>query len=446
VFDNLSGRLETVVGKLRRKGRLSVADIEAALKEIRLALLEADVNLEVVKGFVDRIREGAIESSSSRVLTPAQQIVKMVNDELVRILGGDQFRLTFASTPPTVIMLVGLQGSGKTTTAAKLALHLRKQGRHPMLVGADLARPAAVEQLRILAESAKVDFYSEASTPLEVANNALAKAKSIGRDVLIVDTAGRLAIDEALMNEVAQIEGAIRPHYSFLVIDAMIGQDAVNTARAFADRIKLSANILTKLDGDARGGAALSVVEVTGKKIAFASVGEKIEDFDAFYPDRMANRILGMGDVLTLIEKAEKSIDREVAERGAKKLQQGKFDLEDFMEQMAQVKKMGPLKGVLSMLPGVPKELKNVDIDDRELGRVEAIISSMTRAERRDPSLIDAARRQRIAAGSGTTAVAVSNLLKQFKDMQKMMRQLGVGAPSATRKSAASNKKKRNKR
>lgn len=446
MFDNLSGRLETVVGKLRRKGRLSVADIEAALKEIRLALLEADVNLEVVKGFVDRIREGAISSSSSRVLTPAQQIVKMVNDELVRILGGDQFRLTFASTPPTVIMLVGLQGSGKTTTAAKLALHLRKQGRHPMLVGADLARPAAVEQLRILAESAKVDFYSEASTPLEVAKNALAKAKSIGRDVLIVDTAGRLAIDETLMNEVAQIEGAIRPHYSFLVIDAMIGQDAVNTAKAFADRIKLSANILTKLDGDARGGAALSVVEVTGKKIAFASVGEKIEDFDAFYPDRMANRILGMGDVLTLIEKAEKSIDREVAERGAKKLQQGKFDLEDFMEQMAQVKKMGPLKGVLSMLPGVPKELKNVDIDDRELGKVEAIISSMTRAERRDPSLIDAARRQRIAAGSGTTAVAVSSLLKQFKDMQKMMRQLGVGAPSATRKSAASNKKKRNKR
>ncbi|MDA8196224.1 MAG: signal recognition particle protein [Actinomycetota bacterium] len=446
MFDNLSGRLETVVGKLRKKGRLSAADIEAALKEIRLALLEADVNLEVVKGFVDRIRQGAIGSSTSRVLTPAQQIIKMVNDELVRILGGDQFRLTFASTPPTVIMLVGLQGSGKTTTAAKLALHLRKQGRHPMLVGADLARPAAVEQLRILAESAKVDFYSEASSPLEVATNALAKAKSIGRDVLIVDTAGRLAIDEALMKEVAQIEGAIRPHYSFLVIDAMIGQDAVNTAKAFADRIKLSANILTKLDGDARGGAALSVVEVTGKKIAFASVGEKIEDFDSFYPDRMANRILGMGDVLTLIEKAERSIDREVAERGAKKLQQGKFDLEDFLEQMAQVKKMGPLKGVLSMLPGVPKELKNVDIDDRELGRVEAIISSMTRAERRDPSLIDASRRQRIAAGSGTTAVAVSNLLKQFKDMQKMMRQLGVGAPSATRKSAAANKKKRNKR
>lgn len=448
LFDNLSSRLEGVVTKLRKKGRLSAADIEAALKEIRIALLEADVNLDVVRNFTDRIRAHAIGSSTSRALTPAQQIIKIVNDELKATLGGESFRLNFASTPPTVIMLVGLQGSGKTTTAGKLALWMRHKGRHPMLVGADLARPAAVEQLRLLSESAKVDFFSEVSTPVAVAQAAISRAKSLGRDVVIVDTAGRLSIDQELMAEMAAIESACKPDYVFLVVDAMIGQDALATAEAFSSAVNLSGIILTKLDGDARGGAALSVVEVTKKKIAFASIGEKIEDFDAFYPDRMANRILGMGDVLSLIEKAERNIDQDIAEKGAKKLASGKFDFEDFLEQMQQVKKMGPLKGIISMLPGIPRELKDADVDEGELGRVEAIISSMTRAERRDPALIDASRRIRIANGSGSTPQAVINLLRQFKDMQKMMRQMGIGSPSATKKSSSSraSKKKRSKR
>ncbi|CAG4914838.1 signal recognition particle protein [Acidithrix sp. C25] len=448
MFDNLSERLEGVVTKMRRKGRLSVVDIEAALKEIRLALLEADVNLEVVRKFTSRIREAAVSEATSRALTPAQQIVKLVNEELKATLGGDAFRLTFASSPPTVIMLVGLQGSGKTTAAAKLALHLRRQGRHPLLVGADLARPAAVEQLRILSESAKVDFFSETTSPIEVARAGLNRAKSLGRDILIVDTAGRLAVDADLMAEMVAIEDAVSPDYVFLVIDAMTGQDALNTANAFAEAVNLSGTILTKLDGDARGGAALSVVEVTGKKIAFSSIGEKLEDFDSFYPDRMANRILGMGDVLTLIEKAERNLDKDVAERGAKKIQAGKFDLEDFMEQMQQVKKMGPLKGIISMLPGIPKEIKDADIDEGELTKIEAIISSMTHQERRDPGLIDASRRNRIAKGSGSTPTAVSNLLKQFRDMQKMMRQMGLGGPSPTKKNIASKgaKKRRAKR
>ncbi len=448
MFDNLSTRLEGVVTKLKRKGRLSAADIEAALREIRAALLDADVNLNVVRRFVDDVRQEAIGSATSRALTPAQQIIKLVNEELKRTLGGEAFRLTFASTPPTVVMLVGLQGSGKTTAAGKLALWLRQKGRHPLLVGADLARPAAVEQLRLLSETAKVDFFSEVSNPVQVAQAGVARARSLGRDVVIVDTAGRLAVDADLMDEMRRIEAAIKPNYVFLVVDAMIGQDALVTASAFSEAVNLSGTILTKLDGDTRGGAALSVVAVTGRKIAFSSVGEKLEDFDTFHPDRMADRILGMGDVLSLIEKAERHIDKDVAERGAKKLQAGKFDLEDFLEQMQQVKKMGPLKGLISMLPGIPKEIKDVDIDEGELVKVEAIISSMTRQERRDPALIDASRRLRIALGSGSSPVAVSNLLKQFKDMQKMMRQMGVGAPSATKKAPNSrnSKKKRSRR
>ena len=448
MFDNLSSRLEGVVTKLKKKGRLSAADIESALREIRSALLEADVNLNVVRDFVEAIRSSALSSGASRVLTPSQQIIKLVSDELKRTLGGDSFRLNFAPSPPTVIMLVGLQGSGKTTAAGKLGLWLRQKGRHPMLVGADLARPAAVEQLRLLAESAKVDFFSEPTTPTQVAKSALTRARSLGRDVVIVDTAGRLAIDADLMDEMSRIEAEIRPDYVFLVIDAMIGQDALATAGAFSQAVTLAGTILTKLDGDARGGAALSVVAVTGAKIAFSSIGEKLEDFDTFHPDRMAERILGMGDVLSLIEKAERHLDKDVAERGAKKLQAGKFDLEDFLEQMQQVKKMGPLKGLISMLPGVPKELKDVDVDEGELAKVEAIISSMTRAERRDPALIDASRRGRIALGSGSTPMTVSNLLKQFKDMQKMMRQMGIGGPSPTKKAPSSRnqKKKRARR
>ncbi len=448
MFDNLSARLEGVVTKLRKKGRLSAADIEAALKEIRIALLEADVNLDVVRNFTDRIRTRAIGSATSRVLTPAQQVIKYVNDELTATLGGDSFKISFAPNPPTVIMLVGLQGSGKTTAAGKLGVWMRHKGRHPMLVGADLARPAAVEQLRLLAESGKVDFFSEPSTPVDVARSAVAKARSVGRDVVIVDTAGRLSIDDQLMAEMSAIERTCQPDYVFLVVDAMIGQDALATADAFAKAVNLSGIILTKLDGDARGGAALSVVEVTKKQIAFASIGEKLDEFDTFYPERMANRILGMGDVLSLIEKAERNIDATIAEKGAKKLAAGKFDLEDFLEQMQQVKKMGPLKGILSMLPGIPRELKDAEINEGELARIEAIISSMTRAERREPAIIDASRRQRIANGSGATSQGVTNLLRQFKDMQKMMKQMGVAGPSPTKKSAASrnSKKKRTRR
>ena len=448
MFDNLSTRLEGVVTKLRKKGRLSAVDVEAALKEIRIALLEADVNLDVVRNFTDRIREKAIGSNTSRVLTPAQQIIKHVNDELTFTLGGDAFKLNYASVPPTVIMLVGLQGSGKTTAAGKLGLWMRHKGRHPLLVGADLARPAAVEQLRILSENAKVDFFSESTNPVSVAKAAVVRAKSVGRDIVIVDTAGRLSIDAALMDEMSEIEKACSPDYVFLVVDAMIGQDALATAEAFSKAVNLSGVILTKLDGDARGGAALSVVEVTKKKIAFASLGEKLEDFDTFYPERMANRILGMGDILSLIEKAERHIDQDVAQRGAQKLASGKFDLEDFLEQMQQVKKMGPLKGIMSMIPGIPKELKDAEVNEDELGKIEAIISSMTRRERRDPNSIDASRRQRIAMGSGSSPQAVTNLLRQFKDMQKMMRQMGMGAQSATKKAPSSrnSKKKRSRR
>jgi signal recognition particle subunit SRP54 len=341
-----------------------------------------------------------------------------------------------------VVLLAGLQGSGKTTTAAKLARWFKQQGRNPLLVGADLQRPAAVEQLRILGGQAGVPVFSEASDPVTVAKAGLEEAQRLGRDVLIVDTAGRLAIDEELMEEVRRISQAVEPQYTFLVVDAMTGQDAVNVAEAFHETLDLEGVILTKLDGDARGGAALSVKEVVGRPIAFASVGERLADFEPFYPDRMAGRILGMGDVLTLIDKAEASYDQDVAAKAAQKLQEGEFTLEDFLEQMQQVKKMGPLSGIVGMLPGIPKELKNTNIDDKELGRVEAIIHSMTLPERRDPALINGSRRLRIANGSGTTTSEVNLLLKQFKEMQRMMKQFS-GMPGMARRVNKSKKKKR---
>src|SRR5438309_2503687 len=425
MFDSLSDRFETIFTRLRGRGRLSEADVDEVLREIRLALLEADVNFVVVRGFVARIKERCIGADLAKSLSPAQQVIKIVNEELTAVLGGESLKITYASKPPTVVLLAGLQGSGKTTAAAKLARWFKQAGRQPLLVGADLQRPAAVEQLRVLGKQAGVPVFSEATDPVAVATHGLDEAQRLGRDVLIVDTAGRLSIDADLMDEVRRISQVTDPHYTFLVIDAMTGQDAVQTAEAFHNTLELDGVILSKLDGDARGGAALSVKEVVGKPIAFASIGEKLADFETFHPDRMAGRILGMGDVLTLIEKAEQEYDQDVAAKAAAKLQEGEFTLEDFLEQMQQVKKMGPLSGIVGMLPGVPKELKNANIDDREIARVEAIIRSMTPDERRDPDKINGSRRLRIANGSGATTSEVNLLLKQFKDVQKMMKGIG---------------------
>jgi signal recognition particle subunit SRP54 len=422
MFDSLSDRFDAIFTRLRGRGRLGEEDIDEVLREIRVALLEADVNVRVAREFAKRVKERALGLDLSQSLTPAQQVIKIVHEELVGILGGETLRITYASKPPTVVLLAGLQGSGKTTAAGKLARWFKQQGRHPLLVGADLQRPAAVEQLRVLGSQVGVPVFSEPSDPVDVAAKGLAEAQRVGRDVLIVDTAGRLTIDADLMDEVRRISEATAPQYTFLVIDAMTGQDAVNTAEAFHETLALDGVILTKLDGDARGGAALSVKEVVGKPIAFASTGEKLADFDTFHPDRMAQRILGMGDVMTLIEKAEQEYDQDVAQKAALKLQEGSLTLEDFLEQLQQMKKMGPLQNIIGMLPGVPKELKNAEIDDREVARIEAIIRSMTPAERNDPSLINGSRRMRIANGSGVSTSDVNALLKQFKEMQRMMR------------------------
>jgi signal recognition particle subunit SRP54 len=434
MFEGLTDRFDGIVTRLRGKNRLSEKDVDEALSEIRTALLEADVNVGVVRDLVARIRERALSEEVSGALTGGQQVIKIVDEELTRTLGGEAFKLQFASKPPTVIVLAGLQGSGKTTTAGKLARLLKQQGRNPLLVAADLQRPAAVEQLRTLGARIDVPVFSEASDPVKVAKKGLKEAKSLGKDVLIVDTAGRLAIDAELMDEVKRISGAVSPDYTFLVVDAMTGQDAVGTAEAFHAALSLDAVILTKLDGDSRGGAALSVKDVVGRPIAFASTGEKLEDFDTFYPDRLASRILGMGDVLSLIEKAEEAFDEEEAEKATAKLLDGTFTLDDFLEQMQQVKKMGPLKGIIGMLPGIPKEVRDADIDEKELGRVEAIIRSMTKTERAKPELVDGSRRRRIAEGSGTSPSQVSALLRQFKDMQRMMRRMGAGGGTSAAK------------
>jgi signal recognition particle subunit SRP54 len=427
MFDSLSDRFDGIFNRLRSKGRLNDAQVDEVLREIRIALLEADVNFLVVKGFVKRVKEATLGADLSKSLSPAQQVIKIVHDELVNTLGGETLKVTYASKPPTVVLMAGLQGSGKTTASGKLARWFKQQGRNPLLAGADLQRPAAVEQLRVLGGQVDVPVYSEPTDPVSVARNALEEARRLGRDVLIVDTAGRLTVDADLMEEVRQISEAVQPDYTFLVLDAMTGQDAVATAEAFHATLEIDGVILSKLDGDARGGAALSVKEVIGRPIAFASIGEKLADFEAFHPDRMASRILGMGDVLTLIEKAEQSYDAEVAEKAAAKLQQGQFTLEDFLEQMQQIKKMGPLQNIIGMLPGVPKELKKAEIDDREIARIEAIIRSMTLDERRNPQMINGSRRLRIAKGSGVTTTDVNQLLKQFKEVQKMMKMFGKG-------------------
>jgi signal recognition particle subunit SRP54 len=425
MFDSLSDRFEGIFRKMRGRGRMGEKEVEEVLREIRVALLEADVNFKVVKNLVGRIREQCVGADLSGSLTPAQQVIKIVNQELVTSLGGESLKITYASRPPTVVMLAGLQGSGKTTAAGKLARWFKQQGRNPMLVGADLQRPAAVEQLRVLGKQVGVPVFSQDSDPESVARAGVEEAKRIGRDVLIVDTAGRLHVDEELMDEARRISAAISPDYTFLVVDAMTGQDAVNVAESFHATLEIDGVILSKLDGDARGGAALSVKEVIGRPIAFASTGEKLADFEAFHPDRMASRILGMGDVLTLIEKAEQAYDQDEAAAAAEKLTKGTFSLEDFLEQMQQIKKMGPIQNLVGMLPGIPKEIRNAEIDDREIARVEAIIRAMTPEERRDPSIMNGSRRLRVANGSGMTTSDVNQLLKQFKEMQKMMRFLG---------------------
>ena len=441
MFDSLSDRFDTIFTRLRGRGRLSEADIDEALREIRLALLQADVNIRVVRTFVSRIKEKSLEADLSQSLTPGQQVIKIVHEELIGILGGEPLKITYASRPPTVVLLAGLQGSGKTTAAGKLARWFKQQGRNPLLVGADLQRPAAVEQLRVLGRQAGVPVFSEPSDPITVAKKGVDEAVRIGRDVVVLDTAGRLSIDTELMEEVRRVSEATSPHYTFLVIDAMTGQDAVATAESFHTTLELDGVIMTKLDGDARGGAALSVKEVVGRPIVFASVGEKMADFEPFYPDRMAGRILGMGDVLTLIEKAEASYDTEVAAKAAAKLQEGAFSLEDFLEQMQEVKKMGPLSGIVGMLPGIPKEVKNAQVSDKELSKVEGIIHSMTVEERRDPTIINGSRRLRIANGSGSSTSEVNLLLKQFKEMQRMMKQFSA-VPGLGRRI---NKKKKKK-
>ncbi len=430
MFESLSDRLGSVVGKLRNRGRLSEADVDEILGEIRTALLEADVNVTVVRNVLARIREKSVGEAVSKALDPAQQVVKIVHAELIALLGGETLKITYSSQPPTVVLMAGLQGSGKTTSAAKLAAWFKKQGRQPMLVGADLQRPAAVEQLKVLGAQIGVPVFSAPGDPVETARLGLEEARRVGRNVLIVDTAGRLAIDEEMMQQVRQISDAVQPRFTFLVVDAMTGQDAVTVAEAFNATLSIDGVILSKLDGDARGGAALSVKEVIGKPIAFAATGEKIDAFEQFHPDRMAGRILGMGDMLTLIEQAEQVFEKEEAEKAAKKLATGKFTLDDFLEQLQQLKKMGPLQNVLGMLPGVGAQLKDAEISDDQVRRTEAIIRSMTPAERENPSIINGSRRTRIANGSGTQVQDVNRLVKQFGEMQKMMKRFGGRLPS----------------
>jgi signal recognition particle subunit SRP54 len=431
MFDALSDRFDGIFTRLRSRGRLNEKDVDEIAREIRLALLEADVNVKVVKGFIARVKERANGADVQKSLSPAQQVIKIVHEELVNTLGGVSGKLEMSSKPPTVVMLAGLQGSGKTTAAGKLARMLKSQGLGVLLVAADLQRPAAVEQLRVLGRQLDLPVWSAPDDglkdPVEVARTSLDEAARLGKNLVIVDTAGRLQVDTDLMDELRRVRDAVRPTDTLLVVDAMTGQEAVNVATAFDEAVGLDGVVLTKIDGDARGGAALSVKEVVGKPILFVGTGEKLEDFEAFHPDRMASRILGMGDVLTLIEKAEAAFDVGEAAVAGEKLRKGQFTLEDFLDQMRQVRKMGPIGNLMKMMPGMPKEIRKAEIDEGELGRVEAIICSMTPAERRDPSLINGSRRVRIAKGSGTSTQEVNAMLKQFKQVQQMMRSMTQG-------------------
>ena len=434
MFDTLSERLGSALDGVRGSGNLTEDQVKKVTREIRLALLEADVNYGVVKEFVGNVRERATGAEVSKALSPGQQVVKIVNEELANLMGGTASKLSFASRPPTVVMLAGLNGHGKTTTAGKLALFVRKNlGKNPYLVACDTYRPAAIDQLQQIGKELGVPVYTEGTEPPpeEIAERGIKAARDEGYDFVIVDTAGRQVVDQEMMEEIKRVSSAIKPHSVLLVLDVVTGQNAVEIAQTFGEYADFDGMVLTKLDGDARGGAALSVVSVTGRPIKFASEGEKMGEFDYFYPDRMAGRILGMGDVLTLIEKAEAQVDREEAQAQSQKLLAGKFDFEDFLKQMQMIKKMGPLSGLLGMIPGIGKQLKGAnldDLDDGALNRVEAIITSMTVQERRNPKLLqNPSRARRIARGSGSTQQDVQKLVKQFGQMQKMMRQMGKG-------------------
>ena len=430
MFDTLSDKLQAALGDLRSRGVLTEEDLSRAMREVRLALLEADVNFKVVKEFVAQVRERAAGAAVTKSLSPGQEVVRIVHEELTELMGSGGSKLAYSGRPPTVVLLAGLQGSGKTTAAAKLALLLRKQeGKSPALVAADLQRPAAIDQLEQLGKQIQIPVYLDRSTEdaVAVARHGLEQAQAQGRDVVIVDTAGRLQIDEPLMEELAEVSKAIKPHNVLLVLDAMTGQEAVAVAEAFQERIDFDGVVLTKLDGDARGGAALSVKAVTGKQIKLASTGEKLDQLEYFHPDRMASRILGMGDVLTLIEKAEEAAEADEQEEMERRLRAGQFTFEDFLQSYRMMRRMGPLKSVVGMIPGLGKQLQGVDVDDRELSKVEAIVLSMTVDERRRPEIINGSRRARIARGSGTTVQQVNQLLNARKQMAKMVKQIGKG-------------------
>jgi signal recognition particle subunit SRP54 len=430
VFDSLSDKLQSAFDGLKRQGKLTDKDVERAAREIRLALLEADVNYKVVKEFVDKVKVRALGVEVLESLTPAQQFVKIVREELTALMGSASTKLTFSPRLPTVIMMVGLQGSGKTTACGKLANFLLAQGKSPGLVAGDVYRPAAVDQLKSLGQQLGVPVYDEGTSadPVDIAKHGVEWAREKGRDVLIVDTAGRLHIDEKLMEELVRIRNTVKPHNILLVLDAMTGQDAVNVALEFQQKVQFDGVVLTKMDGDARGGAALSVRAVTGKPIKFASSGEKLDNFEYFHPDRVASRILGMGDVLSLIEKAERTIDENKARELEQRLRKSTFTFDDFLEQIQQVRKMGSISSLLGMIPGIPSaKLKGLQVDDKAFDKIQAVISSMTAEERRHPELINGSRRRRIATGSGSDIQAVNQLLTQFKQVQKMMKQLGSG-------------------
>jgi signal recognition particle subunit SRP54 len=432
MFENLSDRLERAVKTLKGQGKISEINVNETVREVRRALLDADVNYKVAKEFTDQVKQAAIGQQVLTSITPGQLFIKVMNDELIKLMGGKHEGISFANRPPTVILMAGLQGSGKTTFSGKLANMLKEQGRSPLLVACDVYRPAAIDQLGVLGRQIGVEVYSEPENknPVQIAQNGIDHARKQAKDVVIIDTAGRLAVDEEMMNEIAAVKKAISPHEILFVVDAMTGQDAVNTAKAFNDRLDFSGVVLTKLDGDTRGGAALSIRAVVNKPVKFVGTGEKMDGIDRFHPDRMASRILGMGDVVTLVERAQAQFDQAESEKLERKLRKNQFDFEDFLQQLQTIKKMGNLTDLIGMIPGMGKAAKNVDIDDKDFKRIEAIIQSMTRKERQKPEMIDGSRRKRIAMGSGTSIQDVNQLLKQFQDMKKMMKTMNKLAGS----------------
>lgn len=424
-FENLTSRLQNAFDKLRGRGKIDETVVNEAMREVRLALLEADVNFKVVKDFIARVKERAVGQEVLKSLTPGQMVIKIVNEELIELMGGQVAQLAVANRPPTVVMMAGLQGAGKTTTTGKLAKYLQKQNRKPLLVAADIYRPAAIKQLQVLGEQLNVPVFSlgDQVSPVEIARQAIEHAKENHLDYVLIDTAGRLHIDEALMEELKQVRDVAKPDEILLVVDAMTGQDAVNVAESFNSQLELTGVVLTKLDGDTRGGAALSVKAVTGKPIKFAAMGEKLDALEPFHPDRMASRILGMGDVLSLIEKAQAAVDEEKAREMEKQMRQGEFTFDMFLESMQQLRNLGPFEDILGMLPGMNKMKGQLKVDEKQIARVEAIVKSMTKAERANPELLNASRRKRIAAGSGTSIQEVNRFIKQFEEMKKMMKQ-----------------------